>query len=137
MNKIFDQKSEFGDKIGKLKGALDTLLDLRESLYAERRSLIHVVREAKAKLDMVDTQLSAIQFRKSRQQAIKRSQQQRRLTSDREERRESMQERAKRSKENQERWNTMKEAALKKMSSGEKLTFDEMKLIYGDGISAD
>jgi uncharacterized coiled-coil DUF342 family protein len=103
--------------------------------------LIHVVREAKAKLDMVDTQLSAIQFRKSRQQAaesrIKRSQQQRRLTIDREERRESMQERAKRSKENQERWNTMKEAALKKMSSGEKLTFDEMKLIYGDGISAD
>jgi uncharacterized coiled-coil DUF342 family protein len=141
MNKIFDQKSEFGDKIGKLKGALDTLLNLRESLYAERRSLIHVVREAKAKLDMVDTQLSAIQFRKSRQQAaesrIKRSQQQRRLTIDREERRESMQERAKRSKENQERWNTMKEAALKKMSSGEKLTFDEMKLIYGDGISAD
>ena len=140
MNKIFDQKSEFGDKIGKLKGTLDTLLNLRESLYADRRALIHVVREAKAKLDMVDTQLSAIQFRKSRQQAaegrIRRSQQQqRRLTIDREERRESMQERAKRSKENQERWNTMKEAALKKMSTGEKLTFDEMKLIYGDGIS--
>jgi uncharacterized coiled-coil DUF342 family protein len=141
MNKIFDQKSEFGDKIGKLKGTLDTMLNLRESLYAERRALIHVVREAKAKLEMVDTQLNAIQFRKSRQQAaesrLRRSQQQRRPTGDHEERRESIQERAKRNKENQERWNTMKEAALKKMSTGEKLTFDEMKLIYGDGISAD
>jgi len=141
MNKIFDQKSDFGDKIGKLKGTLDTLLNLREGLYAERRSLIHVVREAKAKLEMVDTQLNAIQFRKSRQQAaesrLRRSQSQRRQTGDREEIRENIQERAKRNKENQERWNTMKEAALKKMSTGEKLTFDEMKLIYGDGISAD
>jgi uncharacterized coiled-coil DUF342 family protein len=31
----------------------------------------------------------------------------------------------------------MKEAAVKKMSSGEKLTFDEMRLIYGEGGSLD
>jgi uncharacterized coiled-coil DUF342 family protein len=46
-----------------------------------------------------------------------------------------MQERVKRDKEYQDRWNTLKEAALKKMSSGEKLTFDEMKLIFGDASS--
>ena len=40
------------------------------------------------------------------------------------------QERTKRNKENQERWNMLKEVALKKMSSGEKLTFEEMKLIF-------
>jgi uncharacterized coiled-coil DUF342 family protein len=47
-------------------------------------------------------------------------------------RQEAIQERVKRDKEYQDRWNTLKEAALKKMSSGEKLTFDEMKLIFGD-----
>jgi uncharacterized coiled-coil DUF342 family protein len=42
------------------------------------------------------------------------------------------QEKIKRNKENQERWNMLKEVALKKMSNGEKLTFDEMRLIFGD-----
>jgi uncharacterized coiled-coil DUF342 family protein len=31
----------------------------------------------------------------------------------------------------------LKEAAVKKMSRGEKLTFDEMKLIYGEGSTSD
>jgi uncharacterized coiled-coil DUF342 family protein len=62
---------------------------------------------------------------------------QRRQPRDNEERRESIQERVKRNKENQERWNIMKEAALKKMSKGEKLTFDEMRLIYSDDSSID
>jgi uncharacterized coiled-coil DUF342 family protein len=35
-------------------------------------------------------------------------------------------------RENQDLWNSLKEAAMKKMSSGEKLTFDEMKLIYAE-----
>jgi uncharacterized coiled-coil DUF342 family protein len=50
-------------------------------------------------------------------------------------RHEAIQERTRRDKEYQERWNTLKEAAMKKMSSGEKLTFDEMKLIFGDAGS--
>lgn len=141
MNKIFDQRSDFGNQIGNLKANLDTLLNLRESLYQDRRAIIRSVREAKAKLEMVETQLNAIQFRKSRQQAAenrqRRQQYQRRQPRDNEERRESLQERSKRNRENQERWNIMKEAALKKMSSGEKLTFDEMRLIYGDGSSSD
>jgi len=141
MNKIFDQRSDFGNKIGNLKANLDTLLNLRESLYQDRRTIIRAVREAKAKLEMVETQLNAIQFRKSRQQAaesrLRRQQHPRRQPRDNEERRESLQERAKRNKENQERWNIMKEAALAKMSKGEKLTFDEMRLIYGDGSSSD
>ncbi len=144
MNKIFDQRSDFGNKIGKLKADLDTLLNLRESLYQDRRTIIRTVREAKAKLEMVETQLNAIQFRKSRQQAAENRQRRqqhqqhpRRQPRDNEERRESLQERAKRNKENQERWNIMKEAALTKMSKGEKLTFDEMKLIYGEGSSSD
>jgi uncharacterized coiled-coil DUF342 family protein len=141
MNKIFDQRSDFGNKIGSLKANLDTLLNLRESLYQDRRTIIRAVREAKAKLEMVETQLNAIQFRKSRQQAAenrqRRQQYQRRQPRDNEERRESLQERARRNRENQERWDIMKEAALKKMSSGEKLTFDEMRLIYGEGSSSD
>ncbi len=144
MNKIFDQRSDFGNKIGNLKANLDTLLNLRESLYQDRRTIIRAVRESKAKLEMVETQLSAIQFRKSRQQAAENRQRRqqhqqhpRRQPRDNEERRESLQERAKRNKENQERWNVMKEAALAKMSKGEKLTFDEMRLIYGEGGSSD
>lgn len=141
MNKIFDQRSEVGNKIGYLKANLDSLLNLRESLYQDRRSVIRAVREAKAKLEMVETQLNAIQFRRSRQQATesrqKRQPHQRRQPRDNEERRETIQERAKRNKENQERWNILKEAALKKMSSGEKLTFDEMRLIYGEGSLLD
>lgn len=141
MNKIFDQRSEVGNKIGDLKANLDSLLNLRERLYQDRRAVIRAVREAKAKLDMVETQLNAIQFRKSRQQAAegrqKRQPHLRRQPRDNEERRESIQERVKRNKENQERWNVMKEAALKKMSKGEKLTFDEMRLIYGEGSSVD
>ena len=133
INSIFDQKSEFGNKIGKLKESLDTLLNLRESLYEERRKEIHGIREIGAKLEMVETQLNAIEFRKSRMQYIQHRQRKQR---EGEERRASRygatQERTKRNKENQERWNMLKEVALKKMSNGEKLTFDEMRLIFGD-----
>jgi len=133
INSIFDQKSEFGNNIGKLKASLDTLLNLRESLYEERRKEIHGIREIGAKLEMVETQLNAIEFRKSRIQYIEHRQ---RKQKEGEERRASRSgathERTKRNKENQERWNTLKEAALKKMSNGEKLTFDEMRLIFGD-----
>jgi uncharacterized coiled-coil DUF342 family protein len=45
---------------------------------------------------------------------------------------EVFQERLKRNKENQERLNLLKDAALRKMSNGAKLTFDEMRLIYGE-----
>ena len=133
MNRIFDQKSEFGNKIGSIKTELDRLMNLRESLYEERRKTIHAIREAAAKLEMVETQLNAIEFRRSRNQAIgNRQRRQREYEGRRENRYEATQERVRRSKENQERWNTLKEEALRKMSSGEKLTFDEMKLIYGD-----
>ena len=135
MNKIFDKKSEFGNKIGELKSNIDNLLNLRESLYEERRNVIHTIREAEAKLEMVETQLNAIQFRKSRRLPKSRG------TEDKGEDNMSLEVNQdmklcrndrRRSKENQERWNTLKDAALKKMSSGEKLTFDEMKLIFGD-----
>jgi uncharacterized coiled-coil DUF342 family protein len=54
-------------------------------------------------------------------------------TSDRKEsKQEALQERLKRNRENQERFNLLKDAAVRKMSTGAKLTFDEMKLIYGD-----
>ncbi|MDQ3840816.1 MAG: hypothetical protein M3297_16305 [Thermoproteota archaeon] len=133
MNRIFDKKSEFGNKIGSIKKELDKLMNLRESLYEDRRKLIHAIREASAKLEMVDTQLNAIEFRRSRAQASgHRQRKKREYEGRRENRYEATQERARRSKENQEKWNTLKEEALRKMSSGEKLTFDEMKLIYGD-----
>jgi uncharacterized coiled-coil DUF342 family protein len=138
MNNIFDLKSEFGNKIGELKKSLDFLLNLRENLYEERRKTIRDVRESAAKLEMVETQLNAIEFRKSRIQAAEYRQRKQKESGDRRESRyEVAQERAKRSKENQERWNTLKEAALKKMSSGEKLTFEEMKLIFGDSNNPD
>lgn len=138
MNSIFDLKSEFGNNIGELKKSLDVLLNLRENLYEERRKIIREVREAAAKLEMVETQLNAIEFRKSRIQAAEYRQRKQKESGERRESRyEVAQERAKRSKENQERWNTLKEAALKKMSSGEKLTFEEMKLIFGDSNNPD
>ncbi|MFL6453240.1 MAG: hypothetical protein ACJ71L_04465, partial [Nitrososphaeraceae archaeon] len=62
MNSIFDQKTEFGSKIGTLKSSLDSLLNLREELYEERRKEIHGIREIAAKLEMVETQLNAIEF---------------------------------------------------------------------------
>jgi uncharacterized coiled-coil DUF342 family protein len=133
INRIFDQKLEFGNRVGKLKASLDALLNLRENLYEERRKFTHMVREATAKLEMVETQLNAIEFRRTRMQAAEYRQ---RKQKQNEERRasvyEAIQERAKRSKENQERWNMLKDAAQKKMSRGEKLTFEEMKLIFGD-----
>ena len=133
MNKIFDQKSEFGNKIGSVKAELDRLMDLRENLYENRRKVIHEMREAAAKLEMVETQLNAIEFRRSRTQAIgSRQRKHREYEGRRENRYEATQDRARRTKENQERWNILKEQALKKMSSGEKLTFEEMKLIYGE-----
>jgi uncharacterized coiled-coil DUF342 family protein len=128
---IFDQKSEFGERIGKLKGALEQLLNLRETLYENRRKAIREVREIGTKLEMVDTQLKAIEYRR----AHKLSSRPRRMrdTTDRKDtKQEALQERMKRNRENQERFNLLKDAAVRKMSTGAKLTFDEMKLIYGD-----
>jgi len=136
VNRIFKLKEEYGGKIGKLKESLDSLINQRESLYEERRQVIHTVREAGAKLEMIETQLNAIAFKKSRMQAAEhRHRKQKESDERRVARQEAIQERVKRDKEYQERWNTLKEAALKKMSSGEKLTFDEMKLIFGDSGS--
>ena len=136
VNRIFKLKEEYGGKIGGLKESLNHLINLRESLYEERRKFIHTIREASAKLEMIETQLNAIAFKKSRMQAAETRHKRQRETDDRRAaRQEAMQERAKRDKEYQDRWNTLKEAALKKMSSGEKLTFDEMKLIFGDSSS--
>lgn len=133
MNKIFDQKSEYGNKIGSIKAELDRLMNLRENLYENRRKVTHAIREAAAKLEMVQTQLNAIEFRRSRIQATgSRQRKQREHEGRRENRYEVTQDRTRRTKENQERWNVLKEQALKKMSSGEKLTFEEMKLIYGE-----
>jgi uncharacterized coiled-coil DUF342 family protein len=136
VNRIFKLKEEYGSNIGKLKESLDNLINQRESLYEERRNVIHSVREAGAKLEMIETQVNAIAFKKSRMQAAESRHRKQRETDDRRAaRQEAMQERAKRDKEYQDRWNTLKEAAMKKMSSGEKLTFDEMKLIFGDAGS--
>lgn len=133
VNKIFRQKEEFGNKIGKLKESIEGLVNTRESLYEERRQVIHSVREAAAKLEMIETQLNAIAFKKNRMaQAETRQKKQKEMDERRVARQEAMQERVRRDKEYQDRWNTLKEAAMKKMSSGEKLTFDEMKLIFGD-----
>lgn len=133
VNKIFKQKEEFGNKIGKLKESIEGLVNTREGLYEERRQVIHSVREATAKLEMIETQLNAIAFKKNRMaQAETRHKKQKEMDERRVARQEAMQERVKRDKEYQDRWNALKEAALKKMSSGEKLTFDEMKLIFGD-----
>src|SRR5689334_15427195 len=60
VNRIFKQKEEHGSKIGRLKESLDNLINLRESLYEERRQVIHTVREAGTKLEMIETQLNAI-----------------------------------------------------------------------------
>lgn len=136
IKEIFRKKEEYGDKIGKLKDSLANLINQRESLYEERRKLVHDVREAAAKLEMIDTQLNAIAFKKSRMQAAEFRQKRQRETDERRmARQEAIQEKAKRDKEYQERWNALKEAAMKKMSSGEKLTFDEMKLIFGESGS--
>jgi uncharacterized coiled-coil DUF342 family protein len=136
MNKLFDQKSELGEGIGKIKSELDELLNLRESLYEDRRKNIRNMREADAKLEMVDTQLNAIQFKRTRTSSEQRA---RRYTrgEGKENRYVASQERGRRTKENQDRWNILREAALKKMSSGEKLTFEEMKLIYAENGSVD
>jgi len=135
MNKLFDQKSELGEGIGKIKSELDELLNLRESLYEDRRKNIRNVREADAKLEMVDTQLNAIQFKRTRVASEQRAR--RYSRGEGKERYIASQEKGKRSKENQDRWNILKEAALKKMSGGEKLTFEEMKLIYGENGTSD
>jgi uncharacterized coiled-coil DUF342 family protein len=132
INTIFQQKSELGDKIGKLKGSLDKLLNLRESLYEERRKARSELREAEAKLEMVNTQLNAIEYRRARQASFRKRSGN--AGDKRDFKYENSQERVKRIKENLELLNTAKEAALKKMSSGRKLTFDEMKLIYGDEL---
>lgn len=136
MNKLFDQKSELGEGIGKIKAELDELLNLRESLYEDRRKNIRNVREADAKLEMVDTQLNAIQFKRSRTTQEQRARRYQRGMG-KENRYAGSQDKGMRSKENQDRWNILKEAALKKMSGGEKLTFEEMKLIYGESGTLD
>ena len=114
MNKLFDEKSEFGNRIGELKSSLDRLLNLRENLYEERRKAIHLVREAGAKLEMVETQLNAIEFRKSRVQAAEYRQRKQKENERRASRYEATQERSKRNKENQERWKCTKRSCLKK-----------------------
>jgi uncharacterized coiled-coil DUF342 family protein len=136
VRRIFKLKEEYGTKIGKLKESLDNLINLREGLYEERRQVIHVVREAAAKLEMIETQLNAIAFKKSRMQAAEyRHKRQKETGERRAARQEAMQERAKRDKDYQERRNALKEVALQKMTTGKKLTFDEMKLIFGDATS--
>ena len=133
MNKLFDQKTGLVRVLKKLR--LDELLNLRESLYEDRRKNIRNVREADAKLEMVDTQLNAIQFKRTREYLQSRGPEI--STRRRRENRCCFSEKGKRSKENQDRWNILKEIALKKMSGGEKLTFEEMKLIYGENSSVD
>ncbi|MDQ3909043.1 MAG: hypothetical protein M3232_01385, partial [Thermoproteota archaeon] len=114
----------------------DNLINLREGLYEERRQVIHTVREAAAKLEMIETQLNAIAFKKSRMQASEyRHKKQKEMGERRAARQEAIQERVKRDKEYQERRNALKEMALNKMTNGKKLTFDEMKLIFGDAGS--
>lgn len=136
VKRIFKLKEEYGTKIGKLKESLDNLINLREGLYEERRQVIHTVREAAAKLEMIETQLNAIAFKKSRMQAAEyRHKKQKEMGDRRAARQEAIQERAKRDKDYQERRNALKEVALKKMTTGKKLTFDEMKLIFGDAGS--
>jgi uncharacterized coiled-coil DUF342 family protein len=136
VKRIFKLKEEYGTKIGRLKESLDNLINLREGLYEERRQVIHTVREAAAKLEMIETQLNAIAFKKSRVQAAEfRNKKHKEMGERRAARQEAMQERAKRDKEYQERRDALKEVALKKMTSGKKLTFDEMKLIFGDAGS--
>ncbi len=130
MNEIFDQKADVGKVIGKIKSNLDELLNRREELYEERRGVIHRVREAGAKIEMVDTQLNAIEFKRNRIQHS--SERQRRYSPERKVRHEIPQDKMRKNRENQELWNSLKEVAMKKMSSGEKLTFDEMKLIYAE-----
>ena len=132
INEIFDRRSEFGNKIGDLKKILDTLLDAREKLYEERRKIIRDVRETAAKLEMVNTQINAIEFRKSKITSFGGKRRSRDSHDKNYSGFQSSKDRAKRSKENVQIWNSMKEQALKKMSSGEKLTFDEMRLIYSD-----
>jgi uncharacterized coiled-coil DUF342 family protein len=132
INEIFDKRSEFGNKIGELKKILDTLLDSREKLYEERRKIIRDVRETAAKLEMVNTQINAIEFRKSKINSFGGKRRPRDTHDKNYSGFQSSKERSKRSKENVQIWNSMKEQALKKMSSGEKLTFDEMRLIYSD-----
>ena len=132
INEIFDKRSEFGNKIGELKKILDTLLDSREKLYEERRKIIRDVRETAAKLEMVNTQINAIEFRKSKINSFGGKRRPRDTHDKNYSGFQSSRERTKRSKENVQIWNSMKEQALKKMSSGEKLTFDEMRLIYSD-----
>jgi uncharacterized coiled-coil DUF342 family protein len=135
INSIFQQKSEVGDKIGKLKGSLDKLLNLRESLYEDRRKARSELREAEAKLEMVNTQLNAIEYRRARQASFRTRPGN--VGDKRDFKYDNSQERIRRNKENLELLNIAKEAALKKMSSGRKLTFDEMKLIYGDEMLHD
>jgi uncharacterized coiled-coil DUF342 family protein len=136
VRRIFKLKEEYGTKIGRLKESLDNLINLREGLYEERRQVIHTVREAAAKLEMIETQLNAIAFKKSRVQAAEyRNKKHKEMREGRAARQEAMQERAKRDKEYQERRDALKEVAVKKMTSGKKLTFDEMKLIFGDAGS--
>ena len=81
---------------------------------------------------MVNTQINAIEFRKSKINSVGGK----RRTRDSHDKNytgfQASKDRARKNKENIQIWNSMKEQALKKMSSGEKLTFDEMRLIYSD-----
>lgn len=86
--------------------------------------------KVQAKLEMVDTQLNAIEYRRTHH--LGKSRRQRTMIERKDLKQDFLQERLKRNKENMERWNLLKNAALKKMSNGDKLTFEEMKLIYDD-----
>ncbi|HEX6067514.1 MAG TPA: hypothetical protein VFZ05_01830, partial [Nitrososphaera sp.] len=83
VNQIFRLKEEYGSNIGRLKESLDVLINQREGLYEERRKVIHGVREAGAKLEMIETQLNAIAFKKSRMQAAEYRHKRQRETDDR------------------------------------------------------
>ncbi|HET8792398.1 MAG TPA: hypothetical protein VFM31_01285, partial [Nitrososphaeraceae archaeon] len=108
INEIFDKRSEFGNKIGELKQVLDTLLDNREQLYEERRKIIRDVRETSAKLEMVNTQINAIEFRKSKINSVGGK----RRTRDSHDKNytgfQSSKDRARKNKENIQIWNSMK-----------------------------
>ena len=136
VKRIFRLKEEYGPGIGKLKESLDTLINLREGLYDERRQVIHIVREASWKVEMVETQLNAIAFKKSRMQAAEYRNKRHKETGERRGSTTRSNPRARKARdEYQERRDALKEVALKKMTTGKKLTFDEMKLIFGDAGS--
>ena len=123
---MYQWQLEYGAEIGKLKKSLDGLVNERESLYEERRNVIHSVREAGAKLEMIETQLNAIAFKKSRMQAAEtRHRRQKEVDDRRVARQEAIQERQKRDKEYQERWAELEEPGTIFLALGDSYTIGE------------